>query len=318
MSTSTSPVICFGECLIDLIAETGHDLSAAASLTIREGGAPMNVAVGLARLGVPTAICSVVGQDPFGNRLLALLDRERVDRTRMRRSPELDTTIAYAWRDARGDGSFRLVRMADCLLDVADVDGVAIDQAIAIVVGSVSLSAQPSRSAIEHAVRVAAGYQVPIVFDVNVRPTLWSDLSVLRAACEPILQQATVVKLSLDDASSLWQSTAMNDIERSLAELSALVIVVTDGARATWVRRGTPRRWSRHKVFTVDAVEPTGAGDAFTAALVSCLLASNWGALTDEDIEFAMAAGAMTTTRAGAIDALPTAADIAHFLDSRI
>jgi len=318
LSTSTSPVICFGECLIDLIAETGHDLSAAASLTIREGGAPMNVAVGLARLGVPTAICSVVGQDPFGNRLLALLDRERVDRTRMRRSPELDTTIAYAWRDARGDGSFRLVRMADCLLDVADVDGVAIDQAIAIVVGSVSLSAQPSRSAIEHAVRVAAGYQVPIVFDVNVRPTLWSDLSVLRAACEPILQQATVVKLSLDDASSLWQSTAMNDIERSLAELSALVIVVTDGARATWVRRGTPRRWSRHKVFTVDAVEPTGAGDAFTAALVSCLLASNWGALTDDDIEFAMAAGAMTTTRAGAIDALPTAADIAHFLDSRI
>jgi len=318
LSASKSPVICFGECLIDLIAETGHDLSAAASLTIREGGAPMNVAVGLARLGVPTAICSVVGQDPFGNRLLALLDREQVDRTRMRRSREVDTTIAYAWRDARGDGSFRLVRMADRLLDVADVDGVTIDQAIAIVVGSVSLSAQPSRSAIEHAVRVAAGYQVPIVFDVNVRPTLWSDLGVLRAACEPILQQATVVKLSLDDAASLWQSTAMNDIERSLTVLSAPVIIVTDGARATWVRRGTPGRWSRHEVFTVDAVEPTGAGDAFTSALVSRLLASGWEALTDDDIEFAMAAGAMTTTRAGAIDALPTASDIAHFLGSRI
>jgi len=317
LSTSSPQVICFGECLIDLIADTGHDLSAAASLTIREGGAPMNVAVGLSRLDVPAAICSVVGQDPFGDRLLSLLDREQVDASRIRRSPELDTTIAYAWRDARGDGSFRLVRMADCLLDVADVDGVAIDQAIAIVVGSVSLSAQPSRSAIEHAVRMAAGYQVPIVFDVNVRPTLWPNLGVLREACEPILQQATVLKLSLDDAESLWQSTAMNDIERNLAGLPAPVIVVTDGARATWIRRGTSGRWSRHEVFTVDTVEPTGAGDAFTSALVSRLLASSWGALTDEDIMFAMAAGAMTTTKAGAIDALPTGAEIAQFLASR-
>ncbi|MGI8483279.1 MAG: PfkB family carbohydrate kinase, partial [Thermomicrobiales bacterium] len=92
----------------------------------------------------------------------------------------------------------------------------------------------------------------------------------------------------------------------------------TDGARATWVRQGLHPKtvWSRHEVFTVDAIEPTGAGDAFTAALVSRLLANSWNDLTDADIQFAMAAGAITTTKPGAISALPTVSEIERFLSA--
>lgn len=322
MSQSGIEVICLGECLIDLIADPGHDLSHAGSLTIREGGAPMNVAVGLARLGVPSAMCSVVGRDPFGDRLLSLLRHERVDTTGVRQTSDADTTIAYAWRDDRGDGRFRIVRLADRLLDGDDVVRIAIVQATAIVVGSVALSAQPSRRAIEHAVELAVEQRMPIVFDVNVRPTLWANLGSLREACEPILRQATVVKLSLDDAIALWGYGVIDDVQQRLAGIatSASVVVVTDGGRATWVRRGMPAiaAWSRHEVFTVDAVEPTGAGDAFTAALVSRLLAHDWRELTDADIRFAMAAGAITTTKPGAISALPTISAIEHFLASRL
>ena len=318
MIGSETGVICLGECLIDLIADPRHDLSHAESLAIREGGAPMNVAVGLARLGVPAAICSVVGRDPFGNRLLSLLRDERVDTTGVRQTADADTTIAYAWRDDRGDGRFRIVRMADRLLAPTDVKGLAFAQAAGIVVGSVALSAQPSRSAIERAVELAVAQRVPIIFDVNVRPTLWDDLGALRAACEPILQQATVVKLSLDDAAALWGTDAIDDVQGSLAGIPANVVVVTDGGRATWVRRGMPATaWSRHEVFTVDAIEPTGAGDAFTAALISRLLAREWSELADADIRFAMAAGAIATTKPGAISALPTISEIERFLTSK-
>lgn len=321
MSQSGTGIICLGECLIDLIADPGHDLSHAGSLTIREGGAPMNVAVGLARLGVPAKMCSVVGRDPFGDRLLSLLRDERVDTTGVRQTSDADTTIAYAWRDDRGDGRFQIVRLADRLLDAHDVDGIAIAQATAIVVGSVALSKQPSRRAIGHAVELAVEQRIPIVFDVNVRPTLWPDLGSLREVCEAILRQATVVKLSLDDAAALWGSSAINDVQQSLAGIatSASVVVVTDGGRATWVRRGLPATavWSRHEVFTVDAIEPTGAGDAFTAALVSRLLARDWSELTDADIRFAMAAGAITTTKPGAISALPTVSAVEQFLARR-
>jgi len=314
LTTAPHRVLCIGECLVDLIAEGGADLTGASALTIREGGAPTNVAVGLARLGIPTAMCAVVGDDPFGSRLLSLLQHERVDVSAVRQTRAMETTIAYAWRDERGDGHFRLVRMADQLLDIEDIDRARIDEASAIVVGSVALSAAPSRQAVIHAVELAAARGVPVVFDVNVRPTLWSGLEALRAACAPVLAQATVIKLSLDDAVALWGELSPEAIRASLDAFPARITVITDGGRPTWLRQETDGEWRQYDVLAVDAVEPTGAGDAFTAALVSRLLVNRWGALTDADIRFAMAAGAITTTKPGAIAALPTTAEIKRFL----
>lgn len=307
-------MLCIGECLIDLIAEGGVDLTGASALTIREGGAPTNVAVGLARLGIPTAMCAVIGDDPFGSRLLSLLQQEHVDVDAIRQTRTTETTIAYAWRDERGDGHFRLVRMADRLLDTDDIDRARVDEASGIVVGSVALSAAPSRGAVVHAVELAAARGVPVVFDVNVRPTLWPDLEELRAACAPVLARATVIKLSLDDAIALWGRLAPEAIRAALDAFPAPVVVVTDGGRPTWIRQGADGEWWQYDVLAVDAVEPTGAGDAFTAALVSRLLANGWGELTDADIRFAMAAGAITTTKLGAIAALPTTAELERFL----
>jgi len=318
-----NPVISIGECLIDLIAGPDTDLSTAGTLTIREGGAPTNVAVGLARLGVPSAMASVVGQDPFGDRLIALMRAEGVDTTHVRQTAEAETTIAYAWKDRRGDGRFRLVRMADRLLDAADVDalGLGAGRAGALVFGSVSLSASPSREAVEHAVAMAAAAAVPLVFDINVRPTLWPDLATLRAACEPLMAQATVIKLSLDDAEALWGTATMEAALPMLNAFPAPVVVITDGGREVRARRvldgGREAAWTAHPVFAVDAIEPTGAGDAFTAALLSRLIASGWGPVSDDDIRFGMAAGAIATTKPGAIAALPTADEVARFVAAR-
>lgn len=313
---SPRPVVSIGECLIDLIAGPDTDLSNAGTLTIREGGAPMNVAVGLARLGVPAVMASVVGQDPFGDRLIALMRAEGIETGHVRQTAEAETTIAYAWKDRRGDGRFRLVRMADRLLATADVDalGLDADRVEALVFGSVSLSASPSREAVEHAVAVAAG--IPLVFDVNVRPTLWPDLAALRAACEPLMARATVIKLSLDDAEALWGTASMADAMPMLDAYPAPVVVITDGGREVRARRSSAGEpcWTAHPVFAVDAVEPTGAGDAFTAALLSRLIAGGWGMVTDEDIRFGMAAGAIATTKPGAIAALPTGDEIAKFI----
>lgn len=316
--TTTKPVVSIGECLIDLIAPSGHDLSTAGSLTIREGGAPMNVAVGLARLGVPSAMVSVVGRDAFGERLLALMRAEGVTTDYLRRTGDAETTVAYAWKDARGDGRFHLVRLADRLLATSDVDAIGWipGRVEALVFGSVSLSASPSREAVEHAVDRAAAAGIPLVFDVNVRPTLWPDRAALRTACEPLMMRATVLKLSLDDAAALWDTDSMEAAIAALDAFPAPVVVITDGGRGVRARRNLDGEstWTSHPVFAVEAIEPTGAGDAFTAALLSRLIANGWNATSDDDIRFAMAAGAITTTKPGAIDALPTAGDVAEFI----
>ncbi|HEY7032876.1 MAG TPA: PfkB family carbohydrate kinase [Thermomicrobiales bacterium] len=316
-----SPVLCLGEVLIDLIAADGATrLEEVSAFAARPGGAPANAAVALARLGVASAFCGVVGGDPFGARLAATLSANGVDVSRLRTAREADTTIAFAWKDARGDGHFRLLRLADRLLSPDDVARAGIDRLAALVIGSVALAAEPSRSAVMRAVEIATASRVPVCFDVNLRPTLWSDLEAARAACEPLLSRSSLLKLSLDDAGSLFGTGDADAALVHLERYGAPYVVVTDGARGAWfARRGeaAPPADRYVPAFAVDAVDPTGAGDAFTAAVVARLIQRQWARLDRADVVFAAAAGGLTTTRRGAIDALPTTAEIASFLTDR-
>ena len=324
------PVLALGETLIDLIvADAAPNLEDATTFAIRPGGAPANVAVALARLGVPSAFAGVVGDDPFGARLRTTLAADGVDTTRLRATAEADTTIAYAWKDARGDGHFRLLRLADRLLSPADVEAAGLDRVAALVVGSVAMAAEPSHAAVLRAVELAAGAGVPVCFDVNLRPTLWPDLAAARAACAAVIARATLVKLSLDDARHLLGTG--DDPEAAVERLRSTrsstatatgdavtrLIVLTDGDRGAWY---APRGGAavRHvPAFAVAAVEPTGAGDAFTAALIARLLARAWSPPDDADLRYAAAAGALATTKPGAMDGLPTATDLETFLAGR-
>lgn len=288
-------------------------LEAANAFVARNGGAPANVAVALSRIGVPSAFCGAVGDDPLGRRLITALRAEGVDtsRTHLRRQP---TTIAFAWKNERGDGNFWLLSGADTLLSVEDITAAKVEAAAAIVVGSVALAAASSRPAIYHAADQAHAAGVPVCFDVNLRPSLWADLSAAQAACQPLLSRATLLKLSLDDARGLLNG--IDDPDAIFRELDAEgvvpTIVLTDGERGCWYRAdgGGARFVPSRKV---KAVEPTGAGDAFLAALISRLRARAWGAPDDADLAYAAAAGALATLRPGAWDGLPTAAELDAF-----
>jgi fructokinase len=311
---SDKPVLCAGEMLIDLIvSDSSTQLQDAEKFEARPGGAPANVAVALARLGVKSAFCGVVGFDPFGTKLRSTLDENRVDTSRLRETFDADTTIAFAWKDPRGDGQFRLLRLADRLLSPGDIVAAGIEEVEALVVGSVALAAEPSYSAIMRAVEIADTASVPICFDVNIRPTMWTDLAVARAACEPVLTRATLLKLSLDDACFLFGIDSAGTAWERLHSLGIPFIVLTDGSRGSWFAVKSDRD-QFVSAFTVDAIDPTGAGDAYTAAIISRLIARNWQTLTADDIVFASAVGALTTTRRGAMEALPTIAEVEAFI----
>lgn len=316
-------VLAIGEFLIDLIA-TGNATSLldVELLAVRPGGAPANVAVALARQGIDAGLCAVVGQDPFGDRLIGVLDDKGVDRTHVRQDPATLTTLALAWKDARGDGHFRLLRQADVQLCVDDINAAGIDQLDAIVIGSVSMSQQPSRTAIERAVQLACDAGVPVCFDVNIRPTIWSNRDTAFSVCEPVLKASTLVKLSMDDARFLFgldDDPAVDEVISLLGRYESRFVVVTDGARGAWFSNWDGQRHTSPKyipAFAIEAKEPTGAGDAFVAAIISRLVGNDWTPLSEADVRYASAAGALTTTREGAIDSLPTGIEIEAFLDA--
>jgi len=107
---------------------------------------------------------------------------------------------------------------------------------------------------------------------------------------------------------------------RRLSAYPARFVVVTDGSRGAWfgVRAGVSLIPSDHiQSFPVDAVDPTGAGDAFTAATISRLIRNSWTGLSITDVMYASAAGAIATTRRGAMSSLPREAEVTAFLNDR-
>jgi sugar/nucleoside kinase (ribokinase family) len=124
----------------------------------------------------------------------------------------------------------------------------------------------------------------------------------------------TLLKLSLDDARLLYgDDQTPGSIFQWARGYGIRFVLVTDGRRGCWYP-GPDGEPEHLPAFTIDAVEPTGAGDAFTAAIVCRLIENGWSAISRDDAAFAAAAGALTATREGAIDSLPTRAEIEAFL----
>lgn len=270
------------------------------------GGAPANVAVGIARLGGKSAFIGRVGDDPFGRFMAKTLADERVDVKHMRLDPAHRTSTVVVDLDDHGERSFTfMVRpSADLFLEPGDLPTFTAGEWLHVC--SIALSAEPSRSATFQAmdtIRKAGGY---VSFDPNIRPDLWPDENALRRCLEQALQSADVVKLSVEELAFL---TGDADVQAGLNTLMqrcpARLVLVTQGKEGViaW-HEGTVKHYPATPVKCVDT---TGAGDAFVAGLLYGLAA---GQELVPAIALAQRCGALATTAKGAMTALPWQHDL--------
>ncbi|MFQ3466420.1 aminoimidazole riboside kinase [Enterobacter bugandensis] len=270
------------------------------------GGAPANVAVGIARLGGKSAFIGRVGDDPFGRFMAKTLADERVDVKHMRLDPAHRTSTVVVDLDDHGERSFTfMVRpSADLFLEPADLPTFSAGEWLHVC--SIALSAEPSRSATFQAmadIREAGGY---VSFDPNIRPDLWPDENALRRCLEQALQSADVVKLSVEELAFL---TGDADVREGLNTLMqrcpARLVLVTQGKEGViaW-HQGAVKHYPATPVQCVDT---TGAGDAFVAGLLFGLAA---GQELVPAIALAQRCGALATTAKGAMTALPWQHDL--------
>ncbi|ELQ3993006.1 aminoimidazole riboside kinase [Enterobacter bugandensis] len=270
------------------------------------GGAPANVAVGIARLGGKSAFIGRVGDDPFGRFMAKTLADERVDVKHMHLDPAHRTSTVVVDLDDHGERSFTfMVRpSADLFLEPADLPTFSAGEWLHVC--SIALSAEPSRSATFQAmdaIRKAGGN---VSFDPNIRPDLWPDENALRRCLEQALQSADVVKLSVEELAFL---TGDADVREGLNTLMqrcpARLVLVTQGKEGViaW-HQGAVKHYPATPVQCVDT---TGAGDAFVAGLLYGLAA---GQELVPAIALAQRCGALATTAKGAMTALPWQHDL--------
>jgi fructokinase len=304
-------VVCLGELLIDFVPTvTGTSLIDAPAFKKAPGGAPANVAVGLARLGVPSAFMGKVGDDPFGQFLAQTLADAGVDTGPLRYTPEARTALAFVSLRADGEREFMFYRhpSADMLLTPGEIDQAALRGAKALHFGSISLIGEPSRSATLHAIEVARAAGCLISCDPNLRLALWPDRAAARDGLLLAIGQAQLVKISDEELRFLTGSDDPSAARRELWHDRLELMVVTLGsAGCVYFTREDEGVVVGCSVAAVDA---TGAGDGFVAGLLHGFIADR-GIAGDparlrELCRFANAVGALTTTERGAIPALPT------------
>jgi fructokinase len=315
-------VVALGELLIDFVPTvSGVTLIEAPAFQKAAGGAPANVAVGLARLGVSAAFMGQVGDDAFGHYLAQTLRDCNVEVSALRFSREARTALAFVSLKADGERDFMFYRhpSADMLFRPEDVDDAGIRAAKVFHFGSISLISEPSRSATLHAVDVARAAGRLISYDPNLRLNLWPASAAAKAGLKLGWSLANVIKASeeevvfLNGGGSLKQS-----VERLWHPELRLVVVTSGGQGCAYF---SPRFAGEVAGFPVGTVDTTGAGDAFVAGLLKGLL-DHPGALEDETklraiCRYANAVGALTTTQRGAIPAVPTAQQVDEFLRQR-
>lgn len=320
--------LCLGELLVDFVpTRTGAGLAEADAFQKAAGGAPANVAVGLARMGVPSGFLGQVGDDGFGRFLADTLAGAGVDTSPLRHTARARTALAFVSLAADGDREFLFYRSpsADMLYAPEDVDEAAIARAKLLHFGSISLIGEPSRSATLHAVALARRHGLRVSYDPNLRLALWPDADAAREGLLLGLRHAEIVKIGAEEVQFL---TGLDDPvagARALWHDGLRLVAVTRGAAGcVWL---TPGARGEVPGYAVAAVDTTGAGDAFMAGLLAGLLdgpaleapagADPDRAALDRACRLGNAMGALTATGRGAIPSIPDRRAVEAFLASR-
>lgn len=286
MSATRAPlVVGLGELLWDIFPDSR-----------RPGGAPANVAFQAGQLGCRGAVASRIGRDPLGDELFQYLDARSLDLTALQRDPQHPTgTVTVDVSDVQHpsfviheDVAWDYLQPDESLLELAG-------RADAICFGSLAQRSPVSREAI-HAALSAARDDCRIVFDVNLRQHWWERDTIVRS-----LESANVVKLNHEEAVTLapvlsapaQPAAFARSLQRQFGVEMVCITRAEDGCLL--VDRSDEVDLTGIPVQVVDAV---GAGDAFSAALISALL-HDWPLRSAG--ELANRVGALVASRPGAM-----------------
>jgi len=290
VDVNSSRAFIVGESLVDVTR------TVAGESTIHPGGSPLNVAVGLARLGLPTTLVTQLGDDSRGTLVRDHLARSGVDVVAL--DPPRRTGSATAWLDEQGRAAYSF--------DIGwDPVAISVPAGVTRVhVGSIASYLPPGADAVLGCAHRARAAGIPVSFDPNVRPALAPDLSEVRRRVLELVAEAEVVKLSDEDVDALFPDRSPEAVVDDLiATGGPRLVVLTRGGDGATLATGD------HRVavgaMPVPVVDTIGAGDSFMAAVLAVLAEPSMaGSLDRDQLSFlgavACEAAAITCSRPGA------------------
>ena len=318
------PVICFGEALIDFLLFNVEQQGPLKLPEFRQypGGAPANAAVAVAQMSGKALFAGQVGTDPFGNFLADALKEYKVDTRFLYQTEQAKTALAFVLLDEDGDRSFSFHRdgTADVIFQKEQVDPDWFQEPSILHFCSNTLTTESIADCTQHVVEQAISQRAIISFDVNLRHNLWTSGKADIQRVNSLVDQADVVKFSLDEFEYLSQGNDEGYLSDCLSKRCQLLLITSGSGSVQYHGRKLSGTINPPKI---NAVDTTAGGDAFiggTLLLLSCLEQLKLVFESKDELEsilhFAAACGACAVTKKGAFPALPNQKDVAEMLNS--
>ena len=327
-------IACLGRLAVDLYAQqVGARLEDVASFAKYLGGSSANIAFGVARLGLKSAMISRVGDEQMGRFLVETLQREGCDTSMIQLDPERLTGLVLLGLKDRDTFPLLFVRenCADMAIEAAAINEDFIAGCRALLITGTHLSTPTVRAASVAALGHAGKHGVVRVLDIDYRPVLWgltkrgeganryvADAAVT-ARLQELLPQFDLL-IGTEEEFMIAGGVAGDLLAclRRVRQVSRAALVVKLGAKGcAFIEGAVPARLEDAPTAQGERIEVMnilGAGDAFAAGLMT-------GFLNGEDFHgaarLANACGAIVVSRHACAPAMPTPAELAHWFSGR-
>ena len=278
------------------------------------GGSPLNIAVGVARLGGHVSYITKFSYDFFGEMLKETLGNEGIDISLSITDYDLHTTLAFAFVDEKKVPKFAIWNRstADSALSYDDLSKVKTDEFDAFHFGSI-LFATPAADHILKFMKDVKNRQKYIFFDPNYRSHIAKDENKYKADLLKGWKISNLVKCSMEDAKSIFD---LDDFENivEVVKFIGVKTVITDGENGAYV---ISKAINHIPAIHVEVVDTTGCGDAFMAGLIYEFSKENF---FDEEstlissARFGSVTAGMAAQKIGAITSFPRLEDVKKFL----
>ncbi|MCX8581955.1 aminoimidazole riboside kinase [Gilliamella sp. B3482] len=298
-----------GDAVIDLLPFGEMNYRACA------GGAPANVAIGIAKLGLPSGFIGRVGNDPFGHFMEKTFCEHHVDCQSLEKDEEHRTSTVVVDLGENGERSFTFLVSPSADQFLSEQALPDFNQDI-LHFCSLALVGTTCRQTLKQAIEKLSDKNGLVSFDINLREQMWQDKNEMRTIITQFCHDADILKLSDEELFWLTESqdwhVALDKLQQHYNAPLKLVTKGRDGSIVLW----------QGKTFTFDSfhvnsIDTTGAGDAFVAGLLSSIALSGMPEdklMLESMMTIASACGALATTKKGALTALPDSGFLQSFI----
>ena len=303
-------VITAGETMVLGVPPRPGRLRHAGSLELKIGGAESNLAIALSRLGLSAGWAGYLGDDEPGQLVLDRIRAEGVDTSQVRRIKERPTGL-YLREQVGTDVRvyyYRLGSAASTMQRDAFDAGYLGGAKFVHLTGITPALSEDCRAFVLQAAREAQASGVRVSFDVNYRSKLWGPEEA-REFVEEILPDVYLLFAGDEEARALWGSDD-ETLVRDLARKGPKEVVLKTGSAGSLAL--VDGEVLEHPAFTVEEVDPVGAGDAFAAGYLAGHL---WNLSADDRLRVANAMGALSVATLGDYEGLPDRDELRAFLE---